>query len=123
MVMDVKKMYPDGHHPREPSHMYDHKKRAQHFSRMLVPPRVVTKICHMIWRDRTPEYKADVPCHPFASDVFLLGNMVWLQFLDGDPEFEHSAVHGFECLRPLVNNMIQDDPEKQPQMDKIQPLQ
>jgi len=136
MVMDARKMYPDGHHPKKPSRTYDHKKRARHFSRTLAPPRYYLIDFGFSQKYETsqerppeyairsggtepPEYKAETPCDPFATDVFLLGNMIRLQFLDGDPEFEHSAIHGFESLRPLVNNMIQDDPEKRPHMDEV----
>ncbi|KAF9077720.1 kinase-like domain-containing protein [Rhodocollybia butyracea] len=136
MVMDARRMYPDGYHPKKPSRTYDYKKRARHFSRTLVPPRYYlidfgfsqkyepSQERPLEYAIRSggaepPEYKAGTPCDPFASDVFLLGNMIRVQFLDGDPELEHSAVHGFESLRPLVNDMIQDDPEKRPQMDEV----
>ncbi|KAF9077721.1 kinase-like domain-containing protein [Rhodocollybia butyracea] len=131
MVMDARRLYPDGYHPKKPSRTYDYKKRARHFSRTLVPPRYYLIDFGFSQRYESsqerppeyairsggtepPEYKADIPCDPFASDVFLLGNMI-----RGDPEFEHSAVHGFESLRPLVKDMIQDDPEKRPHMDEV----
>ncbi|KAF9077723.1 kinase-like domain-containing protein [Rhodocollybia butyracea] len=136
MVMDAKKMYPDGHHPSEPSRTYDYKKRARHFSRTLVPPRYYLidfgfSRKYESSQERSPEYailsggteppecKAEAPCDPFATDVFLVGNMIRRRFLDGDPKFEHSGTHGFEFLRPLVNDMIQDDTEKRPQMDEV----
>ncbi|KAF9077722.1 hypothetical protein BDP27DRAFT_1311566 [Rhodocollybia butyracea] len=125
MVMDARRMYPDGHHPSEPSRTYDHKKRARHFSHFgfsqINEPSQERSPEYALRSGgaEPPEYKADIPCDPFASDVFLLGNMIRVQFLDGDPEFEHSAVHGFEYLRPFVNDMIQDDPEKRPHMDEV----
>ncbi|KAF9077760.1 hypothetical protein BDP27DRAFT_1441790 [Rhodocollybia butyracea] len=129
MVMDAKKMYPDGHHPSRPSRTYDYKKRVRHFSRTLVPPRYYlidfgfsrkydssqersSEYAILSGGTEPPECKAEAPCDPFATDVFLVGNMIRRRFLDGDPKFEHSGIHGFEVLRPLVNDMIQDDPEK-----------
>ncbi|KAF9077729.1 kinase-like domain-containing protein [Rhodocollybia butyracea] len=138
MVMDARKMYPDGHHPSRPSRTYDYKKRARHFSRTLAPPRYYLidfgfSRKYESSQERTPayairsggteppEYKAEVPCDPFATDVFLVGNMIRRHFLDGDPQSEHPGIHGFESLRPLVNDMTQDDPEKRPQMDEVLP--
>ncbi|KAF9077759.1 kinase-like domain-containing protein [Rhodocollybia butyracea] len=140
MVMDARQMYPDGHHPSRPSRTYDYKKRARHFSRTLAPPRYYLidfgfSQQYEPSEERTPEYairsggteppeyKAETPCDPFATDVFLLGNMIRLRFLDGNPTSQRgiSGLYGFDFLRPLVNDMIQDDPEKRPQMDEVLP--
>ncbi|KAF8829564.1 hypothetical protein HHX47_DHR3000920 [Lentinula edodes] len=59
-----------------------------------------------------PEGAAVIPCDPFATDVFLLGNM-------GDHGLSYPGVDGLEFLRPLVNDMIVDDPSKRPTMDEV----
>ncbi|KAJ3966643.1 kinase-like domain-containing protein [Lentinula raphanica] len=66
-----------------------------------------------------PEGLEGTPCDPFATDVFLLGNLIRTSFLDGDPELFEPGVSGFEFLRPLVMDMIAEDPSKRPTMDEV----
>ncbi|KAJ7680966.1 hypothetical protein DFH06DRAFT_1315695 [Mycena polygramma] len=58
-------------------------------------------------------------CDPFAVDIYYLGNMIRQQFLDGFPGMRIYGRHGFEFMRPLVNDMIQADPTKRPQIDEV----
>ncbi|KAJ3965100.1 hypothetical protein EV361DRAFT_679870 [Lentinula raphanica] len=58
-------------------------------------------------------------CDPFATDVFLLGNIIRTSFLDGDPELAEPGVSGFEFLRPLAMDMLAEDPSKRPTMDEV----
>ncbi|GAW07004.1 other 1 protein kinase [Lentinula edodes] len=66
-----------------------------------------------------PEGDADIPCDPFATDVYILGTMIRTSFLDGDSDSYKPGVHGFEFLRPLVNDMIADDPSNRPTMTEV----
>ncbi|KAG2367123.1 hypothetical protein BDR07DRAFT_1351562 [Suillus spraguei] len=60
-----------------------------------------------------PEFqnKVDVPMNPFPTDVYYLGNVVREQFLN--------TKKGFEFLKPLVDDMVQDDPHKRPTMEVV----
>ncbi|KIK54390.1 hypothetical protein GYMLUDRAFT_48753 [Collybiopsis luxurians FD-317 M1] len=134
MAMDAKSMYPDGFHPCKPSRSYDWKKRARYFPRTRCPPRYYlidfgfsevyepSKPRPLTYAIRSggnepPETKT--PCDPFATDVYLVGTMVRLYILDGKPEYDEYGIHGFEFLRPLVNDMTRDDPAKRPNMDEV----
>ncbi|KAJ3867622.1 hypothetical protein EV359DRAFT_78387 [Lentinula novae-zelandiae] len=66
-----------------------------------------------------PEGDADISCDPFATDVYILGTMIRTSFLDGDSNSYKPGVHGFEFLRPLVNDMIADDPSSRPAMTEV----
>jgi len=66
--------------------------------------------------DKTaPEYRADEPCDPFPTDVYLLGNLVRTEFLQGT-EFKKQKL-GLEFMWPLVNDMVQQDSSLRPDMD------
>jgi len=56
------------------------------------------------------------PYDPFATDIYYLGNLIRLYFLDGD-EFV-PKINGFEFMRPLVNDMVADNPEERPNIDE-----
>ncbi|KAJ4499790.1 hypothetical protein C8R41DRAFT_608063 [Lentinula lateritia] len=63
-----------------------------------------------------------IPCDPFATDVYILGTMIRTSLLDGeqgDMYISRPGVHGFEFLRPLVNDMITDDPSNRPTMNEV----
>ncbi|KAJ4499779.1 hypothetical protein C8R41DRAFT_813569, partial [Lentinula lateritia] len=66
-----------------------------------------------------PEGDADIPCDPFATDVYILGTMIRTSFLDGDSNSYKPGVHGFEFLRPFVNDMIADNPSNRPTMNEV----
>ncbi|KIK54375.1 hypothetical protein GYMLUDRAFT_48743 [Collybiopsis luxurians FD-317 M1] len=134
MAMDAREMYPYGYHPCEPSRSYDWKKRARHFSRTRCPPRYYLidfgyseiyesskprPLTYALRSGGTEPPDISKPCDPFATDVFFIGTMVRIHLLDGDPEYWEYGIHGFEFLRPLVNDMIQDDPSKRPNIDEV----
>ncbi|TEB15506.1 hypothetical protein FA13DRAFT_1747516 [Coprinellus micaceus] len=65
-----------------------------------------------------PEFRhRDVPCNPFPIDVYTFGNLIRVDFIDGDPtsNMQHGR-KGFEFLRPLVEAMTEEEPSKRPTM-------
>ena len=90
--------------------------------------------------DKTvPEFKASHgPCDPFPTDVYYLGNLIRQEFLEvtcilydhisiftqsydqRDPLIEGvEGRYGFEFMKPLVDDMVQNDPKKRPTMDEV----
>ncbi|KAM5533182.1 hypothetical protein V8D89_013138 [Ganoderma adspersum] len=58
-----------------------------------------------------PEYKDPQGLHdPYKIDVYCLGNILREYFMDRS--------HNFEFLRPIVTEMVQQDPAKRPSIDK-----
>ncbi|TFK22807.1 other/AgaK1 protein kinase [Coprinopsis marcescibilis] len=54
----------------------------------------------------------DKPCNPFPVDVYYVGNMLRMDFIDGDPQDrERKGMRRCEFLRPLVDAMIKRNPE------------
>ncbi|KAJ3481939.1 hypothetical protein NLI96_g7318 [Meripilus lineatus] len=51
------------------------------------------------------------PCNPFPTDIYYLGNMIREDFLQ--------QTRGVEFMEPLVNDMVQDDPLKRPNIDEV----
>ncbi|KAF9073652.1 kinase-like domain-containing protein [Rhodocollybia butyracea] len=136
MVMDARSMYTRQWHPNDPKKRYDWSGRALHHSRTRRPPRYYlidfgfSRECDPS-RPRPPELairsggyfppeaREDTPCDPFATDVFLLGNMMYTAFLEGDDEFHLPGIHGLAFLEPLVEDMMNEDPTKRPTMDEV----
>ncbi|KAH6873678.1 other/AgaK1 protein kinase [Coprinopsis sp. MPI-PUGE-AT-0042] len=54
----------------------------------------------------------DTPCDPFLSDVYYVGNMLRMEFIEGDPaRLKREGFYGFEFLLPLIEAMIKKDPK------------
>ncbi|KAJ3748356.1 kinase-like domain-containing protein [Lentinula detonsa] len=138
MAMEANAMYTRQYHPVRPKKRYDWSGRALHHSRTRCPPRYYlidfgqsrmydpsqprgTEYALRSGGYTPPEGLADTPCDPFATDVFLLGNLMRTTFLDGDTWMEEPGISGFEFLRPLVKDMVVDDPSKRPTMDEVMP--
>ncbi|TFK64547.1 hypothetical protein BDN72DRAFT_802046 [Pluteus cervinus] len=58
-------------------------------------------------------------CNPFPADVYYIGNVIRLLFLDGWPDVDEPGYHGIEFMRPLVENMVHEDPTQRPTMDEV----
>ncbi|KAJ3891694.1 hypothetical protein GG344DRAFT_76683 [Lentinula edodes] len=136
MGMDANSMYTRQYHPIEQKKRYNWSGRALHHSRTRCPPRYYfIDFGRSVMYDPSeprpleyalksggytpPEGDADIPCDPFATDVYILGTMIRTSFLDGDINRSRPGVHGFEFLRPLVNDMISDDPSNRPTMNEV----
>ncbi|KAI0790923.1 kinase-like domain-containing protein [Abortiporus biennis] len=60
-----------------------------------------------------PEFQGDlenVPANPFLTDIYYLGYMIQ-EILE-----DH---RGLKFLRPLINDMMQEDPSKRPWIDEV----
>ncbi|KAJ3908074.1 kinase-like domain-containing protein [Lentinula edodes] len=139
MGMDANSMYTRQYHPIKQKKRYNWSGRALHHSRTQCPPRYYfidfgrsemydpseprpSEYALKSGGYTPPEGDADVPCDPFATDVYILGTMIRTSFLDGeqgDMYISRPGVHGFEFLRPLVNDMIADDPSNRPTMNEV----
>ncbi|KAJ3965101.1 hypothetical protein EV361DRAFT_940348 [Lentinula raphanica] len=99
MAMDATSMYTRPYHPIKPKKRYDWTGKALHHSRTRRPPRYyLIDFGHSRMYDSSqsrpleyalraggytpPEGLEGIPCDPFATDVFLLGNLIRTVFLD-----------------------------------------
>ncbi|KAF8637040.1 hypothetical protein AX16_010895 [Volvariella volvacea WC 439] len=70
-----------------------------------------------------PEHQGQLarqPSNPFLTDVYYLGNMIKRWFIAGD--LQNPAIEeymGFEFMKPLVDDMTQNDPSKRPTMGEV----
>ncbi|KAL4242883.1 hypothetical protein ABKN59_011625 [Abortiporus biennis] len=48
---------------------------------------------------------------PFPTDVYYLGNVIRVDFLQ--------RYHDMEFIKPLVEDMVQDEPSKRPTMEEV----
>ncbi|KAF8069047.1 kinase-like domain-containing protein [Lyophyllum atratum] len=58
------------------------------------------------------------PCDPFPVDVYCLGNAIRRNFLDGRENLIKPK-RGFEFMRELISDMVNDDPSKRPAMSEV----
>ncbi|KAE9405942.1 hypothetical protein BT96DRAFT_811501 [Gymnopus androsaceus JB14] len=144
MAVDAGLMYPNGYHPIATKKNYNWHGKARHNSRTRYPPKyyLIDFEYSQIYEPAqprpleealksggydAPEGLAGTPCDPFATDVFILGNMMKTSFIrceflgDREPNIPHPKIYGLDFLRPLVNDMVADDPSKRPTMDEVVP--
>ncbi|KAF8508731.1 hypothetical protein BU17DRAFT_77924 [Hysterangium stoloniferum] len=132
IMMDGTGLYPDGFHPvlldRLPMNI---SRKAKHYSRTEYRPTYY--LCNFALSQQfdpsrgppsaMPEHASDrsVPefqgagmeqhHDPFATDVYLIGNMIKSQFV--------VSKYGFDFLFPLVESMTRDDPTMRPTIDRV----
>ncbi|KII92692.1 hypothetical protein PLICRDRAFT_679064 [Plicaturopsis crispa FD-325 SS-3] len=129
VMMDATPLYPIPYHPYTLSMRRDYTGPAKHRTRTQHPvkyyfidfgisrrynPADGPPLEDPIWGgDKTvPEFhKALDPCDPFPTDIYYLGNMIRQGFL--------IERYGFDFMRPLIEDMVQDDPSKRPQIDEV----
>jgi hypothetical protein len=133
VLMDAAPLFPKSYHPFHIHRTRDFTKKTKHYSRTARPvkyyitdlgvskrydPEGRPPLARPLWgADRSvPEFlkSMETPCDPFAVDVYCLGNLARESFLEGSEDTE--AMLGFEFLRPLITDMVQDDPAKRPTM-------
>ncbi|RDB25447.1 hypothetical protein Hypma_007499 [Hypsizygus marmoreus] len=72
--------------------------------------------------DKTvPEFQIPdrTPCDPFPVDVYCLRNAIRENFLDGKNGMtSESPKKGFEFMRKLINNMVNEDPKQRPRWNR-----
>ncbi|KAI0725479.1 hypothetical protein C8Q72DRAFT_999472 [Fomitopsis betulina] len=129
IMMDPKPMYPELYHPRviewcpDLSHPAKHHTRTTHptkyyfidfgISRKYNPADLPPREPPIFGGDRSvPEFNdSDEPCDPFPTDIYYVGNLVREDFLQ--------RYHGVDFMQPLIDDMVQDDPEKRPTIDEV----
>jgi len=129
IMMDPKPTYPDSFHPRLPHLNRNFKGHAKHFTRTARPTKYYFIDFGLSQKynpedgppleepvlggDRTvPEFKNWTrPLDPFPTDIYYLGNMIREDFLQ--------KTRGVEFIKPLVDDMVQDDPSKRPTIDQV----
>ncbi|KAJ6538869.1 kinase-like domain-containing protein [Mycena vulgaris] len=58
-------------------------------------------------------------CDPFATDIYYLGNLIRQDFLEEDEARSVYGRIGFEFMRPLVSDMVHNDPTMRPKIDEV----
>ncbi|KAG1751902.1 hypothetical protein EDB19DRAFT_1206914 [Suillus lakei] len=130
IMMDAKDLYVEPYHPVEPRMKRDFSGRARHYTRTQRPPkyyfidfglsrrydpREATPLEYPIFGgDKSvPEFQnnADVPVNPFPTDVYYLGNLIREEFMD--------TKIGFDFLKPLIDEMVRNDPNTRPTMNVV----
>ncbi|KAJ7092004.1 hypothetical protein B0H15DRAFT_835013 [Mycena belliarum] len=141
IMMDGAHLYPHGFHPYFQSKTPDYKQHPKHLTRTQAPVKYylidVGISIHfdpgdehyalpIIGADRSvPEYQGDgpmSPTDPFATDVYLLGNLIRSQFIDGQYDMKyymHPGREGFGFMRGLVTDMVKHNPAERPKIDEV----
>ncbi|CAL1706187.1 unnamed protein product [Somion occarium] len=134
IMLDPKPLYPNLFHPTDPARSRDWKGSSKHYSRTTHPVRYVIidfgisrryrpedlPPCEppIISADKSvPENQKGEPCNPFPTDVYLIGNLLREWFLQVYSCLQIYVDFGF--IKPLVDDMVQNDPEKRPSMDVV----
>ncbi|KAJ3527136.1 hypothetical protein NM688_g8170 [Phlebia brevispora] len=130
IMMDPTPLYPNLYHPRKILLSMDLKSSAKHYTRTRRPtkyyfidfglsgiydPAKGPAVDYPVLSgDKTvPEYRSNSrnPHQVYPTDVYYIGNMVRESFLQ--------TYQNVDFLRPLVGDMVQDDPSKRPSMDEV----
>ncbi|KAG2745899.1 hypothetical protein P692DRAFT_20740952 [Suillus brevipes Sb2] len=130
IMMDAKDLYVEPYHPVVPRMKRDYSGYARHYTRTQRPPKYYFIDFGLSRRydaqednpleypifggDKSaPEFQnsTDIPLNPFPTDVYYLGNAIKKEFLD--------SKKGFEFLKPLVDDMVQNDPKSRPTMNVV----
>ncbi|KAJ7586339.1 hypothetical protein C8J56DRAFT_1084703 [Mycena floridula] len=119
MMMDGIHLIRDEFHPARPTHTRDLRRKCRTHSRIRYPVKY-----HVIDLGLSKQYAAGEPtdkypefCDPFAVDIYCLGNSVRQDFTEG---WQFScAKTNMEFMKPLVKDMVQDDPTRRPSMDEV----
>ncbi|KAF8889897.1 kinase-like domain-containing protein [Infundibulicybe gibba] len=135
IMMDSKNLYRELVHPVDPTRTRDFRRRSKALTRLERPVNYFLIDFGLSCRyqsddpkplgephvggDRTvPEFAAGLPVNPFQADVYCIGNIV-RRLTEHDPLKEFPARRGFEFMRSLVSDMVQDEPTKRPTMDEV----
>ncbi|KAH7889023.1 hypothetical protein F5I97DRAFT_1935400 [Phlebopus sp. FC_14] len=128
-MMDATRLYIDDFHPVHPIMKRDFSGFARYKTRTQRPPkyffidfglsrRYDPSVTHPlevpIWGGdkEVPEFQnSNEPCDPFPTDVFYIGNAIRKDFVE--------SKLGFEFMKPLISDMVQNDPSKRPTMDEV----
>ncbi|KAF9480281.1 hypothetical protein BDN70DRAFT_992808 [Pholiota conissans] len=140
VMMDGSVMYPYGFHPVKPHRNREFTGSAkQAYTRTQRPPKYYwidfgnsarfdpwdksPRIYPVHGTDHSaPEFQdpksEDQLLDPFPTDIYYLGNLIRLYFTEGWPDLGFPKVYGLDFLKPLVNDMVNEDPMKRPTIDQ-----
>ncbi|KAJ7267694.1 kinase-like domain-containing protein [Mycena haematopus] len=139
IMMDGAHLYPRGFHPQEQNYTPDYKsKNPPHYTRTRLPVKYYFIDFGLSRRydpwpasgpplepiilggDKSPpEHSQAGDCDPFPTDIYFVGNLIRRHFLDGYERLSEHGKLGFEFMRPLVDDMVQEDPTKRPAIDEV----
>ncbi|KAJ7246812.1 kinase-like domain-containing protein [Mycena haematopus] len=136
IMMDGAPLYPKGFHPQDQKRTPDFKSNASHYARTRLPVKYYFIDFGLSRRydpangsplepiilggDKSPpEHSNPGDCDPFPTDIYFLGNLIRRHFLDGYEDLSDHGKLGFEFMRPLVNDMVQDDPTQRPTINEV----
>ncbi|VDB94268.1 unnamed protein product [Peniophora sp. CBMAI 1063] len=123
IMYDATPMYPDGFHPLDIDRTVAWDGKAKHFTRTERPVRyrfidfaLAIKCDDKAAALRPPELSkerviANTLYNPFPTDVWYLGNLIQVEFIEG--------YTGFGFMKKLVADMTKDDPAERPTMDEV----
>ncbi|KAJ3845460.1 hypothetical protein EV361DRAFT_947874 [Lentinula raphanica] len=136
MAMEADAMYTRPYHPVRPKKRYDWSGPALHHSRTRCPPRYyLIDFGYSQMYDPShprppehaiksggftpPEGSKGIPC-----DLLLRMSLFWVASFTlhssiPNPHMHDPGMSGFEFLRPVVEDMVVDDPAKRPTMDEV----
>ncbi|TFK74300.1 kinase-like protein [Pluteus cervinus] len=136
IMMDGDEMFPKGWNHNFPELTPDGKKRVKAFTRTQKPPKYYLidfglsrqydasetnpLEAPIMGGDRTvPEFKTGKELvNPFHTDIYYIGNMIREYIIEGT-EIEFKGHFETDFLKPLVADMVQDDPVKRPTIDEV----
>ncbi|KAF8508794.1 kinase-like domain-containing protein [Gautieria morchelliformis] len=131
IMMDARKLYPNGFHPIDIDFDYKRDRFARHWTRTERPPKYLL-IDFGLSRFYDPKHgpPLDLPVrgidriapevqgdkynelsNPFATDIYYAGNMIQMEFVD--------VRFGFDFMVPLITDMTQEEPSKRPSIDEV----
>ncbi|TFK74311.1 hypothetical protein BDN72DRAFT_893286 [Pluteus cervinus] len=136
LMMDGDELFPDGWNQRHADLTPDGKEQTNFFTRTQRPPKYYFIDFGLSRRydpsdpnpqeepifggDRTvPEFQTDKESfNPFHTDIYYAGNTIRRFIIEGT-DIEWTGYYGTDFLRPLIKDMVQDDPAKRPTIDEV----
>ncbi|EED77210.1 predicted protein, partial [Postia placenta Mad-698-R] len=139
VMLDPKPMFPDMYHP-----LCTNKKRsftgtAKRYSRTERPTKYYyidfglsrkynledgpPRELPILGGDKTvPEFQDegyDKAVDPFPTDIYYLGNLIRMAFLQVSRDAAEIRYQNFQFLHTLIADMVQDDPQKRPPIEQV----
>ncbi|KIM37420.1 hypothetical protein M413DRAFT_77141 [Hebeloma cylindrosporum] len=137
-MMEWTNMFPEGFHPQADRRKKDMSGPAPFFTRTQRPTRYIIidfgmstqynpgnlspREKSLIGGDKTvPEFLKGEEYHdPYKTDIYYVGNLIRTEFMQGHPIItDIPGYKGFDFMKPLIDDMVQDDPSKRPSMDEV----
>ncbi|KAH9960991.1 kinase-like domain-containing protein [Lactifluus volemus] len=129
IMLDPSRVYPQSFHPVDIWRRKDFRGNAKKHTRTRYPPRYflidlgLSRLYDpangppldqpLRGGDKSaPEHQdLTTPCNPFPTDVYYLGNLVREKFIQ--------KYLGFDFIKSLIADMIQEDPARRPTMNEV----